>query len=88
VIGENPAKAGVRELCRALILRSRIGRRLDFEFQTHSLSFLPLLPAVGIGATLAPAGLSGPAGSIDLDFTGLGFIITSLAAGFRCRHVG
>jgi hypothetical protein len=88
VIGENPAEARIREFCRALLLRSRIRRRLDLEFQTHALSFLPLLPAAGIGAILAPAGLSGPAGSIDLDFTGLDFIITSLAAGFRCRHVG
>src|ERR1700682_6066049 len=39
VIGENPAEAGVHEPCRALLLRSRTSRRLDFEFQTHSLAF-------------------------------------------------
>src|SRR5213076_231051 len=38
VIGENPAEARIRELCRALLLRSRVRRRLDFEFQTHSLA--------------------------------------------------
>ena len=35
VIGENPAEARIRELCRTLLFRSRIRRRLDFEFQTH-----------------------------------------------------
>ena len=37
VIAENPAEARVFELCRALLLRCRIGRRLNFEFQTHFL---------------------------------------------------
>ena len=36
VIGEDPAEARVHQLCRALLVRSRIGRRLDFEFQARS----------------------------------------------------
>src|SRR5262249_11840588 len=38
VIGENPPEARVHKLCRALLLGRRILRRLDLEFQTHSLA--------------------------------------------------
>src|SRR3984893_11116158 len=38
VISENPTEARVHEPCRALLLGRRIRRRLDFEFQTHSLA--------------------------------------------------
>ena len=46
VIAENPAEAGIHELSRALLLGSRIRRRLDFEFQTHFLGFLLSKPAL------------------------------------------
>jgi hypothetical protein len=60
VIGENPAEAGVRELCRALLLRRRICRRLNFEFQTHFPRFPALsFPLSESARFVAPAGLSG-----------------------------
>jgi hypothetical protein len=41
VIAENAAEAGVFEPCGALFIRRWIRRRLDFEFQTHSLLSCP-----------------------------------------------
>ena len=38
VIGENPAEAGIHQLCRAVLLGGRTSRGLDVEFQAHCLA--------------------------------------------------